>query len=142
MRQRFALVFGLGVVVTAVAVVAGWWLWDRQRRLEASRVKVVDNFTDGAEPNLIGGKQTITATNGNQMGVRYLRMSTPTRDRMALGLDFRLVDTGTVTWAMGLNGLDVSAAEELLVWVRSTTAAPPCAPARSRRRPAPTPAST
>ncbi len=111
----------LAVAISVGVVVAGllWYLRPARRQQEASRVKLIDDFNDGKEPNLIGGELYTRADAGAKLEPTWLRLPTPTPGELALALNYDLPRGREALWGTGLNDLDVSAAKQLRFWWKS-----------------------
>lgn len=112
-------------VVTAALVVGvasgGVLLWKLRPALKSwaeSRVKPIDDFNDGAEPNLIGGESFTQAFASTKLVAAPLRVQTPGPGELAMGLTYELPQGSSVAWGTGLNELDISAANTLQFWLK------------------------
>ncbi len=83
-----------------------------------SRQKLVDNFNDGADPNLIGGPLSVVASAGSSVSHRYVKTTLQGRQTIAYAVGTTLKPHERVQWTTGLNDLDISAATNLSVWLR------------------------
>lgn len=97
----------------------GWKAWPTRQALLSSRFKLVDDFNDRADPNLIGGWYTLAATEKSRISSRYLKTQTPGPGAMAYQVEAALAPEGSGHWSSGLNGLDISAATHLVCRVRT-----------------------
>lgn len=124
MRRKPLVVKGLVVAVVLTTTMGaiwagGWKAWSTRHALLASRFKLVDDFNDGADPNLIGGGYTLAATEKSRISSHYLKTRTPGPGAMAYQVEASLAPEGYGHWSSGLNGLDISAATHLVCWVRT-----------------------
>lgn len=114
-------------VVVAVALVVGvlaggvllWKLRPTLKSWAQSRVKLIDDFNDGAEPNLIGGESFTQAFASTKLIAAPLRVQTPGPGELAMGFSYDLPQGGSVSWGTGLNELDISAAQTLQFWIKA-----------------------
>lgn len=91
---------------------------------EASRIKVVDDFNEGADPNLIGGESFTNASAGAVVTSSFIRTSTPGDGDRACQVTYQLATGTGAMWGTGLNELDISAATTLQFWLRLSDPVP------------------
>ena len=115
---RVVLVVALIVGVAAGGVLL-WQLRPVLKRWAESRVKLIDDFNDGAEPNLIGGESFTQAFASTKLVAAPLRVRTPGPGELAMGLTYELPQGSSVAWGTGLNELDISAAKTLQFWLKA-----------------------
>ena len=100
----------LGVAAIAVAV---WVVRPASHHRAASRIKLIDDFTSGQEPNLVGGKAFLSAAKGGQINAAILRNKALFHDEGVCALTYQLARGAGASWGTGLNELDISAAQTL-----------------------------
>jgi len=105
-----------------ILIVFGGILWKLQpayRKWTESCIKVVDDFNNGKETNLVGGEPFTESSNGGKISPSLLRLKTPSPGDLALALTYELPKGGSVSWGTGLNDLDISAARILQFWLKA-----------------------
>ncbi|MDP3704100.1 MAG: glucoamylase family protein [Candidatus Omnitrophota bacterium] len=115
---RVVLTVAVGVGLLAGGVLF-WKLRPAQKAWVESRIKLIDDFNDGAEPNLIGGESFTQAFASTRLLAAPLRITTPGDGELALGLTFEVPAGNSVAWGTGLNDLDISAARSLEFWLKT-----------------------
>lgn len=121
-RQTLLAIIG---VVSVAAAIAAWRLRPALGQWASDRVKLIDDFNDGQEPNLIGGESFTQFSNGTQISPSLLRVKTPTPGELALALRYTLPKGGNGVWGTSLNDLDISAATSLQFWIKAEHTPPP-----------------
>ena len=104
-------------------IVAGQAVSRRVRQRVESQRKLIDDFNDGADPNLVGGHPFTMASEGSEITGRYVETLAPGRGGRTYLLEVQLAPDGLARWATSLNGLDISAATHLSLWIRVDPAA-------------------
>ena len=89
------------------------------RALDAGRLKVIDDFNDGTDTNLIGGEPFTQAFSGARIVPALLRVNTPTEGDLACAIAYDLAIGANGVWGTGLNELDISAAQSLRFWFKA-----------------------
>jgi len=112
------LLAALGVALV-VGLVAARALRPAYRRWAESRVKLIDDFNDGTETNLIGGEPFVQAPAEGQLNPTFLRIKTPSPGEIACALGYALPQGASAAWGTGLNDLDISAAKTLRFWLKA-----------------------
>ena len=85
---------------------------------EASRLKLIDDFSSGTGTNLVGGKSVTVSSPGSRISSRYVKVPTAGPRATTLALDVQLAPEGSASWTTSLHGLDISAATHLSFWIR------------------------
>lgn len=117
------------IFVFLVLISLGFW-WgpkkaeDKLAALDASSIKMVDDFNDAQEPNLIGGMQSVSSSSKSGF-VRTGFDKTDTHDKVgySVKLEYYAPKSEQARWAMGLNELDISKAKGLYFWVKGAKGA-------------------
>ena len=115
----FALTLFGAMVCLAVGALLVWKLRPIPPSVAESDVKVVENFDDGTERNLIGGERFTQAFGDAHIAHALLRLPTPSSGELACALTYELPKGGTASWGTGLNDLDISAATTLQFWLKT-----------------------
>jgi len=123
--SRWLLLVLVGVAGAGLAGSA-WRLGPSVRHWLESRQKPIEDFTEEAETNLIGGRRAIRASADAQLGWALSRTNASPTEGRSCAITYRLPTGATGSWETGLNGLDISAARAIRFRVK---AEPPMAPA-------------
>ena len=109
--------------VAVVAVAGSFWIlqpaYRSYRQWAESRLKLIDDFNDGKDPNLIGGESFTQTASGSQISHAFLRVQTPSPGELACALTYHLGKQARVSWGTGLNDLDISAAHTVRFWLKA-----------------------
>ncbi len=116
LRHTLLTLIGLGVLAGAIAA---WRLRPSYEQWTTDRAKVIDDFNDGQEPNLIGGESFTQSSSGAQVSSSLLRIKTPSPGELALALRYSLPKGTSGVWGTGLNDLDISASKSLQFWFKA-----------------------
>lgn len=124
-RLKPLLVFlSVGVLAAAIIIYATFAkrIAERARETEASRLRFVDNFDDGVDPNLVGGNQAIATSEAAQCRSSYTTAEFRGRHGQSLEINYNVPKGKYAIWRLDLNELDVSAADTLVFWIKSKDA--------------------
>ena len=83
-----------------------------------SAIKLIDDFNDGVDPNLVGGNQFISASDGAFCRSLYNKTEILEDHGFSCEISFYVPPDGWVIWGAHLNELDISASEELSFWIK------------------------
>jgi len=129
MKRRAWLGLLIGVIVVgvaaALAALAVRHLRPAFNAWAESRLKVIEDFNDGEEPNLIGGESFTQTFAGARVVAAPRRVQGPGDGALSLALDYDLPRQASFAWGTGLNELDISAARALRFWVKTEPARHP-----------------
>ncbi len=118
-RNVLPLLLLAAVLLTVGGAFAVKLIKPRYRWWVETRVKLIDDFNDSTDTNLIGGEPFTQVPPGGQFSYAYLRLKTPTPGEMACAIRYT-IPTGTGgVWGTGLNDLDISAATTLRFWFKT-----------------------
>ena len=110
------------VAALAVVALAGLLFWKLRpvyRTWRETRAKLIDDFNDGKEPNLIGGESFVLPNGGAHISSAALRVNNPGSGELALALTYNLPAGTSGAWGTGLNELDISAATAIRFSVKA-----------------------
>lgn len=111
------------ILLLAVIACGIWFIPNKTQEKEAapdaSSIKVVDDFNDGQEPNLIGGEQAFSSSS-KEAFVRTTYDKADTYDKVghSLKLGFYVPKSEVACLSVGLNELDISKAKGLYFWMK------------------------
>ena len=117
-RRQLFLALTVGLALAAGGLLS-WKLRPAYRHWAASRIKLIDDFNDGTESNLIGGEPFTQAPAEATLNPALLRVHTPTPGELALALTYNLPIHASAAWGTGLNDLHISAAHSLRFWIKT-----------------------
>lgn len=118
-------IFLAAVISFALLAALLWRFAPAIRQQFRQDAKLVDDFNDGTETNLIGGEPFTQALGGAKISAALPRVETPGPGEMARALTVALPIGSSAAWSTGLNDLDISAATGLEWWVKTDHAPPP-----------------
>ncbi len=116
---RTTILAAAGVGLMGAGVLS-WKLVPSYRQRAESRVKLVDDFNDGKNQNLIGGESFLQTSTKAQLSAARQKPSTPSPGGgLACALSYDLPKGHNASWGTGLNDLDISAAKTLTFWLKA-----------------------
>jgi len=124
-RRAWVIVLITAVLGGMATVLVLWRFGPAVREWRDSRLKVIDDFNDGEDPNLIGGESFTQTFAGARLDASARRLSGPGAGELSLALDYTLPPQASFAWGTGLNALDISAAKALRFWVKTEADTPP-----------------
>jgi len=105
-RAKAIAIFVLLLTAYSLQLTAGC----SKKALDPSTIKLVDDFNDGEEPNLIGGTSKGIATKGGFAKASYNKEEPFGKTGYSLEISYFVPKDGEAAWSTDLNWLDISQA--------------------------------
>jgi hypothetical protein len=113
------------IIILSVVLCSGLFIFNKISCSEnMSQYKLIDNFNDGNEPNILGGKMFFEATKNASIKYEYYNKNQANvlnNSGYSLKIEYSVPSGEFAKVGMDLNELDISRADKIILWVKGET---------------------